>query len=659
MKWVLLVLTLVLVLAMGAFVHRQLARSQRAAAPTTTAAGRGDALTGGSGGGLRAQAPAGDHGDDADWPRLKFTIKNVRRDRKVTAQPPYHEDGGTWTVFDCHVIGGGGGGGAPSPAVFTVAVDTPARVKDAGDVPIAFGNMMVLPPGGANGQNLVVALARAFQHDPPAPRATKTPLVPARFRTAHLGDGMQAHPDGGYGGSGGNWSATKWFCNAAGYEAEVFFNYNLVDGVGEFAEKDSDYRDDLLNVLALVMRDGPRPPRTPENDPNLATAGPRVEDLRPIPNSNDAQFLFSPGGKRLVVHKFEPGKSVAFMIDPAKPAEQTQVAQLEGWMSDVICFDADVTRVAVEEQMVKDLKSFSGDAARRIWIIVRATGQRKRVEGPWGDAGSLFADQSPLAPDGRYLVIHSLTPTAKPGASAPGEAALGTENARPRPRRQAMWHFYNVASGASVQAKLPVAPDEDVEMIGWTGGGGGGGGASLRAVMKTGDRFDDDERPRQTLLVDPTTGTTAHSSVQPASFDPFLSPDGRLRMSLTPRKRLDVLDTSGGRLRTFTFHEDDRRFAEDGSAFEWLSARYIRFDAQRPGFIDVRTMKLSYLPRTGGTAATQGSEDGGGEDDGPYFRYSPDFRWAVTRGGGGGGGGDGGGAGDSGLLIGRVVLPLE
>ena len=145
----------------------------------------------------------------------------------------------------------------------------------------------------------------------------------------------------------------------------MFFNYNLADGVGEFAEKDADYRADLLDVIALVVRDGPRPPRTPANDPNLAAAGPRVEDLKPIPNSKDAQFLFSPGGKRLVVHKFEPGRSVAFMIDPANPAQQTPVAQLEGWMSDVICFDGDVTRVAVEEQMVKDRNTFSGNTTSR------------------------------------------------------------------------------------------------------------------------------------------------------------------------------------------------------------------------------------------------------------------------------------------------------
>ena len=179
---------------------------------------------------------------------------------------------------------------------------------------------------------------------------------------------------------------------------------------------------------------------------------------------------------------------------------------------------------------------------------------------------------------------------------------------------------------------------------------------TLRAVMKTGDRFDEDG-PRQTLLIDPASGAAEHSSVQPASVDPFLSPDGKLRMTLTPRKKLDVFDIASGRLRTFTFHEDDRRFAEDAWSIEWLSPRYIRFDTQRPGFIDMRTMKLSYLPRATDAAATatttasthaSGEAAGDeGEDDGPYFRYSPDFKWGVMRGD------------DESLLIGRVVMPAE
>jgi hypothetical protein len=116
-------------------------------------------------------------------------------------------------------------------------------------------------------------------------------------------------------------------------------------------------------------------------------------------------------------------------------------------------------------------------------------------------------------------------------------------------------------------------------------------------------------------------------------------------MSLMPRKQLHVLDLAGGRLRTFTFHEDDRRFAADESVFKWLSPRYIRFDTQRPGFIDVRTMKLSYLPRAA-TPATAAPEHDNDANE-PYFTYSPDFKWAVTRGR------------EEGLLIGRVVVPAD
>jgi hypothetical protein len=621
MRWHVLILTLTFLIGIGMLVQRRLARSPRFAM-TQPSAGRADALTGG---GVRTQAPLSE--DEPDWAQLKFTIANIRRDQRMTEQPPYYTDGGTWTVFDCKIPG-------PPPAVFTVAVDAPKPLKGGGDdVPVSFSNVMLLPASGANGDNAVAAFASAFHAEPP-PRRAKQPLVPTRFGTALLGTDLHADPRGGFSGSGGKWTATKWFCDAAGYEAEVFFNYNLADGVGEFAEKDTDYRADLVNVIALVMRDGPRPPRTPENDPNLAAAGPRVEELKAIPNSKDAQFLFSPGGKRLVVHKFEPGRSIAFMIDPAKPTEQTPVAQLEGWMSQVICFDGEVTRVAVEEQMVKDLKSFSGDAPRRIFIIDRATGQRKRVDGPWGEQGSLV-DQHVLAPDRRYLAIRSIVP-------APAAPAAAADAPPPPPgakgRRQVVWHLYDVAAGSSVQANLPPEAG-NAQMLGWTDRGAG-----LRAVMKTGDRYDDDG-PRQTLLIDPATGSATHSSVQPASVDPSISPDGSLRMTLAPGRKLDVLDIHSGRLRTFTFHEDDRRFAEDEWSLEWLSPRYIRFDAQRPGFIDVRTMKLSYLPRVAGAANDESAGGDGEEEDKPYFRYSPDFAWGVTRGA------------NQELLVGRVIVP--
>jgi hypothetical protein len=330
------------------------------------------------------------------------------------------------------------------------------------------------------------------------------------------------------------------------------------------------------------------------------------------------------------------------MIDPAKASlsTPTPVARFDGWVSDVICFDDDVARIAVEEQLVGDRRSFSGDTPSRLWIVERATGARKAIEGPWGAQGALFADMKVLAPGGRYLAIHGRAPV--PPAADAGVTGERAEGGR---RAQAAWYLYDTTTDSSVRANLAaVTGAPDIEFVGWTGRG-----AQLRAVVKTGERYDDEVR-RETLLVDPATGQAQRSSVQPASVDALLSPDGRLRMSLTPRKQLDVREVASGRLRTFTFHEDDRRFAEDESAFEWLGPRYIRFDAQRPGFINARTMKLSYLPRANNASTTQRNDDG---DDAPHFTYSPDFRWAVTRGGGGGGGG----GRDDGLLIGRVVVP--
>ena len=68
---------------------------------------------------------------------------------------------------------------------------------------------------------------------------------------------------------GEGWTATKLFPKEHGLEAEVFFNYNLQSREGEFSEKDPDYRQDLIAILETALRDGPRPDRTPDTDPNL------------------------------------------------------------------------------------------------------------------------------------------------------------------------------------------------------------------------------------------------------------------------------------------------------------------------------------------------------------------------------------------------------
>jgi anaerobic selenocysteine-containing dehydrogenase len=88
-----------------------------------------------------------------------------------------------------------------------------------------------------------------------------------------------------------------WFPEMDGTTAEVFFNYNQYDGRGEFSEKDPGYRKDLVSLLAIFLRDGVPPPRTPASDPNLTDKGPHFESFSDL--SKQVRFIgFSQSGRR-------------------------------------------------------------------------------------------------------------------------------------------------------------------------------------------------------------------------------------------------------------------------------------------------------------------------------------------------------------------------
>jgi hypothetical protein len=109
---------------------------------------------------------------------------------------------------------------------------------------------------------------------------------------------------------------------------------------------------------------------------------------------------------------------------------------------------------------------------------------------------------------------------------------------------------------------------------------------------------------------------------------------------------VDILDAhTGQKWGRFTFHEDDRDYADDES-LSWLSPRYLQFNTDQQGFIDVKTLRLSYLPHdTAGGDASGGSVAADDEAD-RVFLYSPDFHWATRT-------------TKSGVYLGRVVVPAE
>jgi hypothetical protein len=134
---------------------------------------------------------------------------------------------------------------------FTVGVK---GARSAG-APFAGSEAIIAVSDPGIGARFVERFAQAFHTAVPAP-AERRPLRPTPFAMAILGESM-SRENGGFRSTGkGNWTASKWFFEDDGDEAEVFFNFSVLDGVGEFSEKDEGYREALAAALAHRLRDG-------------------------------------------------------------------------------------------------------------------------------------------------------------------------------------------------------------------------------------------------------------------------------------------------------------------------------------------------------------------------------------------------------------------
>src|SRR5262249_52084224 len=144
---------------------------------------------------------------------------------------------------------------------------------------------------------------------------------PLSIRTAILGHNMHREKQGGFSGEAGSWVATKWFPEHDGESGEVYFNYDLSGRKGEFSEKDAEYADPLVALLASALRDGPRPERTPENDPNLTRIGPKIGQSRKLLPRLSAHYSFTPNGRFAVYQDDSTILALATDQEASKPLE--------------------------------------------------------------------------------------------------------------------------------------------------------------------------------------------------------------------------------------------------------------------------------------------------------------------------------------------------
>jgi hypothetical protein len=260
-------------------------------------------------------------GDDADEQhQLPFKIMRIYEHQKSTGNAPYHVDGGDWTFFDCQA--------SNNPSVsFTVGV---ASKSSVGGGPSAWGRALLIVKDREAGARLVELFSKAFSGKLPTPVNRGYVPVPLSINTAILGQNIDRERGGGFSAAAGGWAATKWFPEHDGLEGEVFFNYNLAERQGEFSEKDADYADDLAAIFASAFRDGPRPERTPANDPNLTRTGPRIGKPRKLLSRLASHYSFSPKGHFAV---YQDRSTVLALPIDVRDGEAVEVIRFEGGAS--------------------------------------------------------------------------------------------------------------------------------------------------------------------------------------------------------------------------------------------------------------------------------------------------------------------------------------
>jgi hypothetical protein len=122
----------------------------------------------------------------------------------------------------------------------------------SGGVPTASLEGKFLAVAGSDDTALLDDLKKTLEAKRSVKNVKKVSVL--AFDGVVLGKTQSRNPAGGYSSNPpGDWTAAKIFLPKGGDDGEVFFNFNPVLGKGEFAIKDSDFGDYVLNELAKVL----------------------------------------------------------------------------------------------------------------------------------------------------------------------------------------------------------------------------------------------------------------------------------------------------------------------------------------------------------------------------------------------------------------------
>jgi hypothetical protein len=534
-------------------------------------------------------------GDDQDEARhLPFKIMAVHEKQKPSKITPYHVNGGDWTFFDCQARG-------DPKVVFTVGV---VSKTNAGTSTVAWGEAVLIVKDQDAGSHFVELFAKSFLGKLPAAVKRVHVPEPLRIKTAILGQNMHREAKGGFSGKKGGWMAIKWFLELYGFSGEVYFNFDLSNMEGEFSEKDPDYADDLLAILASALRDGPRPERTPENDPNLTRIAPKIGEPRILLPKLSSFYTFNPAGQTAV---YEAGGTIFALPVEQPDAKPFEVIRFDNTPWTIHLLDDDLNFV-VQEGIPENTAFRSSGDPMRIWWVDGKNKAKKLLRGPEKD---LNLAEAPVSPDRRYIAFYQHR------SKVDGKGRI-----------RSLLMLDRVDDKVK-EIELPVW---DLSLVGWKTTDAG-----LRAVAVTNRWGFDKKKGSELYLADPSTGKLEHQKVLDARLEIdklLLSPDKKHRVRVGTDD-LAVTDTEGGNRKRFVFHADDRRFIGP-ECIEWVSPRYLKFNGPRLALIDVVTMKMCFP--VSADKAKYASH---------WYKFNSAFRWVLYQGEG------------VGLFLAPVEMPKE
>jgi hypothetical protein len=401
---------------------------------------------------------------------------------------------------------------------------------------VAFGSAVLEPQDRGAGAALLAAIA-SWLKQPAPPPGKQNELAPSPVGYVRLG------ADHG-------WIAHKLSFERGDRHAELFLNLSSDGRQARLLEKDERAREDLLALLALALRDGPPPRRSPENDPLVATMEPLFHGFQPLAGAENLRAIAGiPGGFLAARDLDRGGKRGTQLLRWTDPlAAPKVVASLDG-VVDHLVPDPRGAHAGLDIAFPRDVAALSSDDPHAFALVDLADGTIAKladIVGFGSEAVAAFsADGGRVAIlDGRFTRVYDVA-TRRALASSPAVLRL---------------------------APLRWGPD------------------GLQLIRFVFGKTPDDTR------VDNYRWQPGKSAPHLVPAPSLRSPDGRFALDAT-EEAITITGPEGPRRLPVSRPEDVATFRvlHDVDALHWLGPAELLVDLDEPMALDLPSGKLRYV----------------------------------------------------------------